>query len=605
MPRDGSGVYSQPFPNVTEGTTIESTVYNGYTADITLDLNSPRPVVAGGTGAPNADAALDNLKAEKFKQVVTNWDTTVWRAGSFYAATTAIGSAPVASHAFAGIVYYANATDLVIEATDLTDPASPDQYIKVMTAGVWGAWVRLNPNVSSANLGEYNFNNQVTFPPGSGQIRFNNATQNSTTEVFISHLSATGVDNSSQIATYLTSGVDFIIQDKDEGNKYKVFTTTAAAVLSGGDYRVTAALKISGIDLVSAQRILVTASSEAQRVQQRQLIYAAPFDALAYNGMQINGSMDVSQEKGTTATVTSGYVCDGWALSSSGTMVISGAQALNGTQISGIPNCLVITVTTAQASISAGHLATLQTKIEGYRVARLGFGTSGAGPITVGFWTAHARTGTYSVSVRNAAGTRSCVASYTQNTINTWEYKTVTFPGCTDGGWANDNAAGLMIDFSLAAGTTFTAPAAGTWYNTNYVAAPGQINAVAATSDAFRITGVVVLPGIEVPSAARAPLIMRPYDQELVTCRRYYYKRTASIISYGAAGGQAGQWFMHPVDMRAAPTMTPTGGTGAANTTLPGTIDNITPSGFTHYGVATAAGTIFMDNVIQIADARL
>src|SRR6187401_2740551 len=29
---------------------------------------------------------------------------------------------------------------------------------------------------------------------------------------------------------------------------------------------------------------------------------AAPFDALAYNGMQINGSMDVSQEKGTANT---------------------------------------------------------------------------------------------------------------------------------------------------------------------------------------------------------------------------------------------------------------------------------------------------------------
>ena len=41
-------------------------------------------------------------------------------------------------------------------------------------------------------------------------------------------------------------------------------------------------------------------------------------------------------------------------------------------------------------------------------------------------------------------------------------------------------------------------------------------------SDIFRITGVVVLPGIEAPSAARSPLIMRPYDQELLTCQRYW-----------------------------------------------------------------------------------
>jgi hypothetical protein len=58
--------------------------------------------------------------------------------------------------------------------------------------------------------------------------------------------------------------------------------------------------------------------------------------------------------------------------------------------------------------------------------------------------------------------------------------------------------------------------------------------AVAATSDVFRITGVVVLPGIEAPSAARSPLIMRPYDQELLICQRYWQK---SYDRNGVAGG--------------------------------------------------------------------
>jgi len=31
MPRNGSGVYSHPFPDVVEGTTIESAVFNGNT----------------------------------------------------------------------------------------------------------------------------------------------------------------------------------------------------------------------------------------------------------------------------------------------------------------------------------------------------------------------------------------------------------------------------------------------------------------------------------------------------------------------------------------------------------------------------------------------
>ena len=331
MPRDGSGVYHRPagtdgVPNFP----IESSKYNAYVADVEQDLNLPRPIVAGGTGATSADGALTNLSAEKAAQIVTNWDSMVWMAGSYYAATTATGIAPVAGHAFAGIAYVSNATlpitDMVLEATDVTDSANPDQYIRTMAAGVWGPWTRVNPNISSANLGEYTFNNQVTFPPAAGQIRFNNATENSTTEVFISHLTATGFDNTTQLTSYLTSGVDFAVQDKDEGNKYKVFTTTAAVVLSGGDFRVTVALKIAGLDVVSAQRMLVTASSEAQRAQQRQLIYAAPFDALAYNGMQINGSMEVSQENGlspVTVSATDKYVVDGWTCGSVGAQIIS------------------------------------------------------------------------------------------------------------------------------------------------------------------------------------------------------------------------------------------------------------------------------------------
>ena len=54
MPRDGSGVYSQPYPDVVSGTTIESAKYNGNVNDVEQDLNTPRPIVAGGTGATNA-----------------------------------------------------------------------------------------------------------------------------------------------------------------------------------------------------------------------------------------------------------------------------------------------------------------------------------------------------------------------------------------------------------------------------------------------------------------------------------------------------------------------------------------------------------------------
>ena len=540
MPRDGSNIYHRPAG--TDGIPdypIESSKYNANVADVEQDLNLPRPIVAGGTGATSADGALTNLSAEKAAQIVTNWDNTVWMAGSYYAATTATGIAPVTGHAFAGIAYVSNATvpitDMVLEATDVTDYANPDQYIRTMAAGVWGPWTRQNPNVSSANLGEYTFNNQVTFPPTAGQIRFNNATENSTTEVFISHLTATGFDNTTQLTSYLLSGVDFAVQDKDEGNKYKIFTTTAAAVLSGGDFRVTVVLKIAGLDVVTAQRMLVTASSEAQRVQQRQLIYAAPFDALAYSGMQINGSFEVAQE--LTGRNTNGYVCDGWQMYSIGMSGIGGAVDA-AVPISGLPSRIYIN-STAKPTLAAGDYFGLFHYVEGYRISRLGWGTTGASPVTIGFWTQHTPAGTYSVAIRNSDNTRSCVVSYTQNVANAVEYKTVTFPGDTAGTWNITNGTGAVVCFVLAVGTTATAPAVGTWYATTgngYLAAPGQINGVASSGGQLVLRGVVVLPGIEAPSAARSPLIMRPYDQELVTCQRYWEQKSVSIYGYQAGG---------------------------------------------------------------------
>src|SRR5215831_1689825 len=62
MPRDPSGVYS--IPPGTHGitnTTISSSAYNAYVDDVAQDLNIPRPIVAGGTGASTASAALANL----------------------------------------------------------------------------------------------------------------------------------------------------------------------------------------------------------------------------------------------------------------------------------------------------------------------------------------------------------------------------------------------------------------------------------------------------------------------------------------------------------------------------------------------------------------
>jgi hypothetical protein len=140
MPRDGSNIYHIPLG--TEGipdTTIESEKYNSFVHDVERDLNTPRPIVAGGTGASTADGALNNLSAEKMLQHIDNYDSYSWMAGSFYSDILAT-NAPVANHAFAGIAYWASPGAIIIEARDLTDPNGP-VYVRMKIGGVWTTWV--------------------------------------------------------------------------------------------------------------------------------------------------------------------------------------------------------------------------------------------------------------------------------------------------------------------------------------------------------------------------------------------------------------------------------------------------------------------------------
>ena len=285
--------------------------------------------------------------------------------------------------------------------------------------------------------------------------------------------------------------------------------------------------------------------TSTQQTQARTNIYAAPFDALAYNGMQINGGMEVSQELGLAAvSVTTGtlkYVLDGWVVLSGG-QTISAAQAAS--VLPGFSNQLSMVASTANAAPAAGHYAYALQKIEGYRIARLAWGTANAQPITIGFWIYVNRAGTYSGSITNAAANRSYPFSFAVGAA-TWEYKTVTIPGDTTGTWPKDNSSALNLNFSMMAGSTLQGPA-NAWAAGNYIAATGTTNGVAATSDVMVITGVTVLPGIEAPSAGRSAFIMRPYDQELVTCQRYYRKYLGLLMSaYQATGLTAYQGFTH------------------------------------------------------------
>jgi hypothetical protein len=303
--------------------------------------------------------------------------------------------------------------------------------------------------------------------------------------------------------------------------------------------------------------LLGFSSASASRTQ----LSAAPVDALAYSGMQVNGAMEVAQENGiaavtltATSTLQFKYLLDGVMAGFRGTFVAAGQQV---TAPSGMPaaKALKITVTTAQASLGVNDELSMLLPVEGTRISRLLSGTSLASAQSLGFWFSAHRTGTYSGAVMNGAKTRSCPFSFTVSAADTPQWVSLSgasaIPADTAGTWTNDNTVGMVVSICLAGGASRLGTA-GAWTTTTspgFSGATGSINGVAATSDVFHISNVIALAGIELPPSDRAPLIMRSFDQELGLCQRYF----RSSWDYGTAPGTV--WtagldqmkFAHPI----------------------------------------------------------
>lgn len=307
-----------------------------------------------------------------------------------------------------------------------------------------------------------------------------------------------------------------------------------------------------------------------QRQQARANVYAAPLDALAYHGLQINGSHQVSQEHGDTAgSADARYPSDqnffGFSLSS------GAADVQRVTDVPpGYSHSLKLTVTATDTSIAAGEYAILAQSIEGYRVARLGWGAAGAQPIAVGFWVKSSITGTFCVAARNGSYDRAWVGAFTVNAANAWEFKTFLVPGDVTGTWNTSTGIGLAVSIALVAGATLQGVAG--WNAGLQIATAAQANLFATNGATFQTTGLIVLPGSEMPQADRAWMLQRTFSEELRLCQRYY--QTSYPIgdlpgnAYGSAAGggalsiyawatssfaQVGHPF--PTQMRAAPTV--------------------------------------------------
>lgn len=245
----------------------------------------------------------------------------------------------------------------------------------------------------------------------------------------------------------------------------------------------------------------------------------------------INGSMIFDQRNigvVTTPTVNATYTLDRWR---AGLSVASKYSVQQGSASNPIGFSSAMLVTSLSSySITSTDYFSMQQRIEGYNIADLGWGASGASAVTLSFWVRSSLTGTFGGSLQNSAGDRSYPFSYTISSVSTWEYKTITIPGDTTGTWLTTNGIGIIVSFSLGMGSTFS-NTAGAWAAGNYLSSTSATSVVGTNGATFILTGVQLEKG----STATA-FDVRSIGTELALCQRYYERSYDIGTANGALG---------------------------------------------------------------------
>jgi len=309
--------------------------------------------------------------------------------------------------------------------------------------------------------------------------------------------------------------------------------------------------------------VTIDGTTGIDKVQDGSIVYADLNSniPLGTKNLIINGNMQIAQ-RGTSSTgqTTSGYkTCDRFYvnINSAGTWTIT--QDTDVPSGYGFANSLKLSCTTADASLSAGDQVGIDTRIESQNLQHLKYGTSSAEKLTLSFWVKSNKTGTQTFELAHfGSSTRHIAKTYTIDTADTWEKKTITIDGDTSMSPDNDNALGFVIKWWLGAGSNFTSGTLATsWANRDIANAvsSSNVNLADSTSNYINITAVQLEQ-----SENATPFEQRMYSQELAMCQRYYFKVGPSsagdrvAIGYAALSTLSDVLFVFPVTMRDAPT---------------------------------------------------
>ena len=272
----------------------------------------------------------------------------------------------------------------------------------------------------------------------------------------------------------------------------------------------------------------------------------------------INGAMRIDQRNlgaSTTPAVDGVFHIDRWQSYGTGAAPSKYSVQRNAGAVTpppGFDHYLGLTSLSAYPSAAGDYLSQSQY-IEGNNIVDFAWGTSSAKTVTLSFWVRSSLSGQFGGAIQNAARNRSYPYIYTITSPNTWEYKTITIPGCPDGTWLTDNSIGCQVIFNIGVGTVYGSGTPGAWANANWWGSTGDTKITAVNGATWYITGVQ----LEVGSAATS-FDYRNYGTELALCQRYFYRMYGVSCTLGIINQASGSWTLttmtHPTTMRTNPT---------------------------------------------------
>ena len=285
--------------------------------------------------------------------------------------------------------------------------------------------------------------------------------------------------------------------------------------------------------------------------------------AFGRRNILINGDYSIAQ-RGTSSTgiganASTYYTADRWKMdiggSNSGRVTMTAVVDDAPTE-SNVRTSLKLECTTADTSIGAGEYFILGQQIEGFNLQQFKKGTSGAKEFTVSFFVKGNGSATYVVELYDSDNGRQI--SKTFAVTSSWSKVELTFPADTTGAFDNDANASLNVSIWLHAGSEYTG---GTLNSSAWAAqtpanrAAGISSFMSSTSNTFAITAVQ----LEVGDVA-TEFEQRPYNQELIECRRYFERKQAkqnTFLFIGQAFNTTGAFgtFDYQVEKRNTPSI--------------------------------------------------